>query len=143
MKDCLFCQFTRKPPEQGFVYEDDNFVAFLDICQLTKGHTLVIPKKHYRWVWDLPSEALAKEDVPNIGQYFQVCQKVANRMQEIYQVEQIYTLTMGSMIPHAHIHLIPKTKGNWHKALSTIWQFQENRADFQKLKETTKRLKFA
>ena len=44
-----------------------SFLAFLDIRPLNKGHTLIIPKKHYRWVWD----------VPNVGEFFEVARKIA------------------------------------------------------------------
>ena len=47
------------------VAEDENFLAFLSIDPLSPGHTLVIPKKHYRWVWD----------VPNAGDFFEVAKK--------------------------------------------------------------------
>ena len=131
MPNCLFCKFAKNSPEQGFVYEDEYFVAFLDISQMTEGHTLVIPRKHHRWVWDLP----------NIGQYFEVCQKIAARIQETYNVEQVYTLTMGSMVPHAHVHLIPKTEGKWYQVLEKVGTLQTNRVDVQKLKEITEKLK--
>ena len=65
--NCIFCKIVEGYIPSYKIYETDNFLAFLDIAQFSEGHTLVIPKTHYRFVWD----------VPNIGEYFQVVQKVA------------------------------------------------------------------
>jgi len=83
------------------IYEDDNFLAFLDINPWVEGHTLVIPKAHYRWVWD----------VPNSGEYFQVTTKVANHLKEKMNSEFVMTWIYGYDVPHAHIHLMPDARG--------------------------------
>ena len=81
MKECIFCQIIKDQQRGDYlIYEDKNFIALPDICQLTQGHTLVIPKKHYRFVWD----------VENIGEYFEVCQKVTKKLQKVYNIKQIY-----------------------------------------------------
>lgn len=86
------------------VYEDENFLAFLDINPGAPGQTLVIPKKHYRWVWDLPSQT----SVPgNIGQYFAVVQKVALAMRAAFGTEWILSKVVGEEVPHAHIWVFP------------------------------------
>ena len=65
MDDCIFCKIAKGEVSSFKIYEDDNYFAFLDISNFTPGHTLVIPKKHYRFVWD----------VENIEGYFKVVQK--------------------------------------------------------------------
>lgn len=133
MPDCLFCKLIKSPEQKKFIiYEDDQFMAFPDISQFTSGHVLVIPKKHYRWIWDLP----------NIGQYFEVCQKICKKMLAVFHCEQIYTLTMGSMIPHAHVHLIPKTDGQWYEVLQKIGELQQNHKSAEEIIKITKKLKF-
>ncbi len=80
MKDCIFCKIVRGEIPCHKIYEDDGFLAFLDINPQSPGHTQVIPKKHYRWVWDLPPARAggAQAGVPgNIGDYFGVVQKIA------------------------------------------------------------------
>jgi len=87
------------------IYEDQDFLAFLDIRPQSPGHSLVIPKQHYRWVWD----------VPNAGAYFEVAKKIALAQQKAFDVEKILSKTVGEEIPHAHIWLIPDpalTKGD-------------------------------
>jgi histidine triad (HIT) family protein len=80
------------------VYEDDNYLAFLDIHPKAPGHTLIIPKEHYRWVWD----------VPNIGEYFEVVKKIAKAMQKTFgEIEEIHSRVIGEEVPHAHVWLYP------------------------------------
>ncbi|MBX4206570.1 HIT domain-containing protein [Candidatus Parcubacteria bacterium] len=63
MKDpnCIFCKIASGEIPAHKVYEDGDFVAFLDINPRASGHVQVIPKEHHRWVWD----------VPNVGAYFE------------------------------------------------------------------------
>ena len=67
MSDCIFCKIASGKVPSFKVYEDAEFVAFLDISPVVLGHTLVIPKKHYRWV----------HDVEKFGQFWEAAQKVA------------------------------------------------------------------
>ncbi|MDP9249341.1 MAG: HIT domain-containing protein, partial [bacterium] len=65
-QECIFCKIVKGEVPAIKVYEDENFLAFLDIRPMGPGHTQVIPKKHYRFVWDLPAQA----GVPgNTGEY--------------------------------------------------------------------------
>ena len=57
MSDCIFCQIVTGQIPSSKVYEDEEVLAFLDITQVTKGHTLVIPKKHYRNMLEMDAEA--------------------------------------------------------------------------------------
>ena len=99
MNDCVFCRIVAGSLPCHQVYEDDKFLAFLDINPVTAGHTLVIPKQHYRWVYD----------VPDFGQYWQIAQKIdLNIKNSSLKPEFISFLTMGNDVPHAHIHLIPR-----------------------------------
>ena len=74
--DCIFCKIINGEIPSAKVYEDDNVYAFLDISQVTKGHTLVIPKEHYPNVFELPADTAAK--------LFSVVPKIANAVQEAY-----------------------------------------------------------
>jgi len=104
MDSCIFCKIIKKEIPSHIVYEDDNFFAFLDINPQSPGHTQVIPKKHYRWVWDLPEQA----DVPgNIGEYFKVVQKIAKAQQKAFNTDWILSKIVGDEIPHAHIWVFP------------------------------------
>lgn len=85
------------------------FLAFLDIRPLSPGHTLIIPKKHYRWVWD----------VPQSGAYFEIATTIARALQHAYATPAIHAKIVGEEVPHAHIwiYIDPKaTLSNTEKA---------------------------
>lgn len=82
-------------------------MAFLDIAPFTEAHTLVIPKKHYRWVWD----------VENVGGYFLVVKKIVNHYQTVTGSDFVSSIVWGQMVPHAHVQILPGP----HK-LSLPWE---------------------
>lgn len=97
MNDCVFCKIARKEIPSHIVYEDDSFMAFLDINPRAPGHVLVIPKDHFRWVWD----------VPNLGGYFDVAGKIARAERKAFGTEMILSKVVGEEVPHAHIWIFP------------------------------------
>ncbi len=81
------------------VAEDENFLAFLDIFPVAKGHTLVIPKKEVDYLFDLDDETY-------VGlQLF--AKKVANGIQKAIPCKKVGVMVLGLEVPHAHIHLVP------------------------------------
>jgi histidine triad (HIT) family protein len=95
--DCLFCRIVKGEVPCYKIYEDEKFLAFLDAFPLTPGHTLVIPKQHFRWVWD----------VEPAGEYFEVIKKVANQFRKVLSEDFLPSVTLGEAVPHAHYHLLP------------------------------------
>lgn len=103
MSDCIFCKIIKGEIPCSKVYEDEKFLAFLDINPVSSGHTLLIPKNHYRWVYD----------VPQFDQYWQVAQKIALAIKTSSLNPDFVTfLTMGNEVPHAHIHIIPRNNND-------------------------------
>lgn len=100
VSECIFCSIVAGTLPKFTVYEDDNYMAFLDVFPRVKGHTLVIPKEHYRWVYDVPA----------FGAYWEVAKKVAEKLQQTLGSEYISYITMGNEVPHAHIHVLPQQK---------------------------------
>ncbi len=104
------------------VAEDENYLAFLDIFPVAKGHTLVIPKKEVDYIFDL-------EDDLFLGlQAF--AKKVAVGLKKVIPCQKVGVLVLGLEVPHAHIHLIPmQTEAdllNFSKKLKfTSEEFQE------------------
>ncbi len=98
--NCIFCKIVRGEIPAHKVYENEDFVAFLDVNPRSAGHVQVIPKEHYRWVWD----------VPNAGAYFEVAQLVARAQQKAFGQEAIWSRIMGDEVPHAHIWVFPHTE---------------------------------
>jgi histidine triad (HIT) family protein len=81
------------------VAEDENYLAFLDIFPVAKGHTLVIPKKEVDYIFDLDDELY------NGLQAF--AKKVAIGLKKAIPCQKVGVLVLGLEVPHAHIHLIP------------------------------------
>ena len=104
MDNCIFCKIVDGKIPCAKVYEDKNFLAFLDIGPVSKGHVLVIPKKHYRWVWDIANEE-SKLLMP-------VVQKIAKAVEKATRCNLVVMSVVGDEVPHAHIHLIPKFHGD-------------------------------
>lgn len=117
MEDCLFCKIVRGEIPSYKIYENEDFLAFLDISSFTDGHTLIIPKKHYRFIWD----------IENVGEYYEFAAKVANHYRKL-GYEFVDSASFGRMIPHAHYHLVPNLQdGNdWDIALDAVGALQND-----------------
>lgn len=96
--NCIFCKIACKEIPAFWVYEDEKFIAFLDKFPKSTGHCQIIPKEHFRWVWD----------VPNIGEYMKAAQKVANAQRKAFGTEMIASHIIGDEVHHAHIWLVPE-----------------------------------
>lgn len=103
-QDCIFCKIVAGELPCYKLYEDDNYIAFLNIFPQKEGHTLIIPKKHYRYVWD----------DENIWEYYKVVQKISKALQKSFDTERVVSMVMWEQVPHAHVHLVPRTQEDWH-----------------------------
>ena len=81
------------------VYEDDNFLAFLDIRPMVKGHTLVIPKKEVDYLFDMNPEEYTS--------LLLAAQKVAKGIKKSVPCTKVGMTVIGLEVPHAHVHLMP------------------------------------
>ena len=106
-QNCIFCKIVSGEIPSHKVYEDENFLAFLDIHPQSPGHTQVIPKKHYRWVWDLPT---GRQASPNIGKYFEIVKKIALAQRKAFNTDFILSRIVGDEVEHAHIWVFPNSK---------------------------------
>lgn len=113
MENCIFCKIVRGEIPSHKVYEDDHYLAFLDIHPKAPGHTQVIPKEHHRWVWD----------VPNPGEYFEIATKIAHAQRKAFGTEWILSRIVGDEVPHAHIWIYPSTE-----VAADATKFDENAA---------------
>ena len=95
----IFSKIVRNEIPSYKVYENENFLAFLDINPLKKGHTLVIPKIEVDYIFDLKSKEY--QDLWNFAKL------IAKGMKRVIKCERISIVVMGLEVPHAHIHLIP------------------------------------
>ncbi len=105
MSDCIFCQIVSGQIPSSKVYEDEEVLAFLDITQVTKGHTLVIPKKHYRNMLEMDAEAASS--------LFARVPKIAKQLQERLGASGVNIINnneeaAGQTVFHTHVHLLPR-----------------------------------
>ena len=105
MDDCIFCKIVKREIPCYKVYEDSEILAFLDISQTTKGHTLVITKEHFDNFLYVPKDLLAKA--------ISVAQKIAQAETASLGAQGINILIntneiAGQTIKHFHIHVIPR-----------------------------------
>lgn len=85
------------------IAEDENYFAFLDINPLSKGHTLVVPKKEVDYIFDVDDDTLAGMMV--------FAKKVARAIDKAMPCKRVGVAVLGLEVPHAHIHLVPINGG--------------------------------
>ena len=105
MNNCIFCKIINKEIPGHVVYEDEHVLAFLDISQTTKGHTLVIPKKHLVDIFEM--EASLMEQV------YSVVPKIASALKATFGCSGLNIVnnngeSAGQTVFHYHVHLIPR-----------------------------------
>jgi len=103
--NCIFCKIIDGEIPSAKVYEDDDVFAFLDISQVTKGHTLIVPKTHVKNIYE------TKEDVAST--LFARVPKVARAIEKAFNPVGMNVLSntgefAGQSVFHLHIHLIPR-----------------------------------
>lgn len=105
MENCIFCSIIQGDIPSSKVYEDEQVLAFLDISQTTKGHTLVIPKQHVRNLLEMTAETASHlfARIPKITRAIQSATG-ATAMNIINNNEAL----AGQTVFHAHVHLVPR-----------------------------------
>lgn len=102
--DCIFCKIAKGEIPSYKIYEDKNLIAFLDIKPFTKGHTLIIPKRHVNWVWDLSDDEYAG--------LMKKVKDLAIALKKAFTTEWVVEGIAGVDVPHAHVHVIPRQIGD-------------------------------
>lgn len=104
MENCIFCKIVHGQIPSYQVWEDDNFLAFLSIHPIKTGHTLVIPKKHESYIFNM--------DNPGLGELMVASKKVAKMLEKAFEPKtgKIGVIVYGLDIDHVHVHLVPIDK---------------------------------
>ncbi|MBY9002919.1 MAG: HIT family protein [Candidatus Lokiarchaeota archaeon] len=105
-ESCIFCQIISKIIPSNIVYEDELSLAFLDIFPVSKGHTIVIPKKHYQNIEEISDDTLAHLIII-VKQLSILIRDKLNV--EGYNILQNNFPAAGQAINHCHFHIIPRT----------------------------------
>lgn len=101
MVETIFTKIINREIPANIIYEDENTLAFLDIFPFEKGHTLVIPKKSYERITDMP-----EDEYINLQK---VVLKISKNNKEKLK-KNVGTLVFGEEVPHVHVHIFPITK---------------------------------
>lgn len=104
-EDCLFCKIVNGVSPSTKVYEDDNFIGILNVPQKIVGHTLLIPKKHFRNLFDMPS-TLCSEMHSAIKKIS--LDMIASKKAEGINIHVNNEPSAGQVIFHTHIHIVPR-----------------------------------
>jgi histidine triad (HIT) family protein len=105
MENCIFCKIVAGEIPANKIFEDDDFIAFLDIKPNNLGHSLLVPKIHCKNIFDMPDEILAK-----LGKHIQIIAQAVLKGTEAkgINIGMNNGETAGQLIGHAHIHIIPR-----------------------------------
>ena len=118
MTDCIFCKIIAGDAPASIVYEDDDFIAFMDAYPLTEGHCLVIPKSHIVRLDELKAKQRAK--LFNIGHKIVEAQKKVGLGIQGTNFLVNDGKAANQTVPHLHLHLIPRSSGDWLKSIPKV-----------------------
>lgn len=129
--DCVFCAIAAGEIPSFKIYEDDFVLAFLDINPFSEGHTLVIPKEHYKGLLDVPSNVLAV--------LLERVQKVSSHIAKAlacdgFNILQNNGAAAGQTVNHIHFHIVPRMEGS-------VLSFESGKGDMEKLSALASRLR--
>jgi histidine triad (HIT) family protein len=109
--ECVFCRIAAREVPAYVVAEDEHALAFLDLRMAARGHSLVIPKRHVEHLWD--------SDVETAAAVMRLAHQVAGLIHERLRPDGL-TLRQntgeasGQVVPHLHVHLVPRWHGDGH-----------------------------
>ena len=117
--DCIFCEIVAGNIPAAKVYEDEDVLAFMDIAPANPGHTLVIPKQHYRNIYDMPAEIGSK--------IMQVSIPIANAIKTALNPDGLNLFQANEAagfqtVFHFHLHLIPRWEND---SIRSPWRPRE------------------
>lgn len=139
MEECIFCKIAKKEVKASLVYEDENFIAFLDKSPIFKGHTLLIPKKHIETLFDFTEDYLRQLGIET--------KRIADGMKKGVGCDGILLINnnvVSQSVPHFHVHIIPRDKGKPLKGFMwprTKYKDEKEEEDFrEKIANTIEKL---
>ncbi|KIL47334.1 HIT family protein [Jeotgalibacillus campisalis] len=135
MSDCIFCKIIDGEIPSSKVYEDEDVYAFLDISQVTKGHTLVIPKSHKKDIHEMTPEIA--------GKLFSVVPKITNAIKQTFDIKGVNLLNnngeyAGQSVFHFHLHILPRH--GQEDGFKPLWETHSDAYSAEDLKELSAKL---
>ena len=134
---CVFCQIARGELPSHIVHRDEDVIAFLDRAPLAHGHVLVMPVAHIETLDDLPDALLTP--------VFGAVRRTSIAVQKALRAEGSFVATntrISQSVPHLHIHVVPRNKGDGLFSTRLVWQRKKYETDTQ-MAETATRIRAA
>ncbi len=126
-QQCLFCSIVEFQTPQYRIYEDNHFIGILDINPASKGHVIIIPKKHYKFINEVEEDF----SIP--------IKKIVNKIYEVFQTDVSIIINngdkAGQKLPHTSISIIPRYEND-----NINLEWQANKASEEELKELSEKL---
>jgi histidine triad (HIT) family protein len=130
---CTFCQIAKGELPAHIVHRDESVIAFLDRAPLLPGHVLVMPAKHIETLDDLPDDLLA----PLLA----AVRQTSIAVQKALRAEGSFVATntrVSQSVPHLHVHVVPRNKGDGLFSTRLIWQRKKYETDSEMAEIATK-----
>ncbi|HIH75543.1 MAG TPA: HIT family protein [Methanosarcina sp.] len=130
--NCLFCKIIAGEIPSKKVYEDNAVYAFLDIYPASEGHTLVAPKKHFSKFTDMGAE--------DVALLFEAARKITAAVEKAFSAEGTNIginngEVAGQEVPHVHVHVIPRKKGDGGRGIKSIVWTEPDRTNLDEVAE--------
>ena len=133
-EDCVFCNIVNGDIPSNTIYENSEFKVIMDISPATKGHVLVLPKEHFKDIYDIDAETA--------GKLFQLAAVVARALKEVLHCDGLNIIQnngeiAGQTVFHFHMHLIPRYEGDdvtvkWKEHSMDAEEMDQLRKDIRK-----------
>lgn len=133
-EDCVFCKIVNGDIPSNTIYENSEFKVIMDISPATRGHVLILPKEHYKDIYDIDAETA--------GKLFQLAAVVARALKEVLNCDGLNILQnngviAGQTVFHFHMHLIPRYEGDdvtvkWEEHFMDAEEMDQLRKDIRK-----------
>ena len=133
-KDCIFCKIANGEIPSATIYENSDFRVFLDVAPANRGHALIVPKEHFKDIFDI--------DAVTAGKLFSLATEVARAMKSVLNCDgmniiQNNGIVAGQTVFHFHLHLIPRYENDnvnigWQPGDSVSSELQELAKEIRK-----------
>ena len=127
-QQCIFCKIANHEAPASIVYEDGEFMAFLDIKPANPGHVIVVPKKHYQFIPQMPDDEIAR--------YFVLVKKLISAVHQATSATRVQLIQIGVDVPHVHMHIIPRFENDGQDTLTSPYAPRElKKEQFEELRK--------
>jgi histidine triad (HIT) family protein len=128
---CVFCKIVGKEVPASVAYEDEKVIAFMSIQPINVGHTLVVPKKHYENIYEIPEDEIAY--------LYRIVKKLSHAVQKAVNADGVRTIqnngkAADQVIFHMHVHIIPMSKDR-------SWRHRPENRSLDELNDDAKKIR--